>query len=310
VEDVLDELAAEGLGEATLKGARNALAAMLSDAVRARKLSANVATAARLPEDMPDRKARVVPTPAQVVDLIDATRSTDLGAIVVLLAGTGARIGEALAATWASLNLDAGTWTISRTVTRDEKGSAVLGARTKTGDSRVVALPDDAVDALKEQRKRVAAARLAVGEAWADLDLVFPTSIGTVVDLPTTLVGGSRRPLPASLAASMACGTHSPQRRSQCCPRMRRSPRFWGMPGSQRRSTSTGICGRRTRAPWRTRSRPNWRQRGRSDRRVVGYGLGYAGYGPTAICRLTSHVVRPEGLEPPTSRVETGCSIH
>jgi integrase len=182
VEDVLDDLAAEGLGEASLKGARNALAAMLSDAVRARKLKANVATLARLPEDMPARKIRIVPTPDQVVALIDSTKGTDLGAIVVLLAGTGARIGEALAATWSSIDLDEGTWSISRTVTRDAKGSAVLGARTKTGDSRIVALPVDVVDALKEQRKRVAAARLALGEAWSDLDLVFPTSIGTVTD--------------------------------------------------------------------------------------------------------------------------------
>jgi integrase len=182
VEDVLDDLAADGLSESTLKGTRNALAALLSDAVRARKLAVNVATKATLPEDVKGCQVRIVPTPIQVVDAIDSTRGTDLGAIVVMLAGTGARIGEALAATWSSIDLDEGTWAISRTVTRDAKGSAVLGSRTKTGDSRVVALPADAVEALREQRVRIASARLALGEAWSDLDLVFPTSIGTVTD--------------------------------------------------------------------------------------------------------------------------------
>ena len=46
----------------------------------------------------------------------------------------------------------------------------------------MVALPIDVVDALKEQRVRVAELRLVLGEAWTDLDLIFPTSIGTVVD--------------------------------------------------------------------------------------------------------------------------------
>lgn len=182
VEDLLDGMAAAGLSASTIRGTRNALAGMLSDAVRARQLAVNVATAARLPEDTSPAAARVVPTPAQVVALLDATRGTDLGALLALLAGTGARVGEGLAATWGSLDLDAGTWTIATTTTRDLAGAPVLGTRTKTGDTRTVALPDDVTDAMREQRARVAAARLAAGPLWTDLDLVFPSAVGTVRD--------------------------------------------------------------------------------------------------------------------------------
>lgn len=182
VEDMLDELAAQGLSAASIKGARNALAAMLSDARKARQLAANVATAAQLPESITEAAPRIVPTPQQVVALIDATAGTDLGVLVTLLSGTGARVGEALAAAWADLELEGATWRIARTATRDLRGAAVLGARTKTGDTRTVALPADAVAALREQRARIAEARLAAGTAWQDLDLVFPTSVGTVRD--------------------------------------------------------------------------------------------------------------------------------
>jgi len=180
VEDVLDDLADAGLSASTIRGTRNALSAMLSDAVRARQLAVNVASVARLPESRKATAPRVVPTADEVVRLVDETAGSDLGALVSLLACTGARVGEALGATWSDVDLEAGTWTIERTLTRNLAGAPVLGSRTKTGDTRTVALAVDAVEALREQRVRVAGARLAVGAVWTDLDLVFPTTIGTV----------------------------------------------------------------------------------------------------------------------------------
>jgi integrase len=182
VEDVLDRMAAAGLSESTIRGTRNALSAMLADAVRSRLLAANVARTARLPEQSRGARVRVVPQPADVVRLLDSTEGTDLGALVALLAATGARVGEALAAAWADVDFDAGTWRIVRTVTRDSRGAAVLGSRTKTGEGRTVALPADVVGQLRAQRGRVAASRLALGELWNDVDLVFPSAVGTVRD--------------------------------------------------------------------------------------------------------------------------------
>ncbi|MGE3811691.1 MAG: tyrosine-type recombinase/integrase [Candidatus Nanopelagicales bacterium] len=182
VEDVLDAMALSGLSDSTIKGTRNALAAMLSDAVRARLLAVNVASSARLPETSRRPAARVVPTSDQVLRLIEETAGTDLGALVVLLAGTGARVGEGLAATWSDVDLARGKWFIGRTVTLDAAGSAVLGSRTKTGDAREVDLLADHVEALRAQRTRVASARLAAGPLWVDHDLVFPSAVGTVRD--------------------------------------------------------------------------------------------------------------------------------
>ena len=82
---------------------------------------------------------------------------------------------------WDDVNLDAGAWRISRTVTRNLKGTAVIGDRTKTGESRVVPLSAKVVKALRAQSKKVATAQLR-STYWQDSELVFPSSTGTVQD--------------------------------------------------------------------------------------------------------------------------------
>lgn len=181
VEDMLDALAAQGRSAATLRAVRNALAALLSDAIRARLLrTGNVARMAQLP-DAPGTAKVVPPSAESVRRLLDATAGTELGRLLRLLAGTGARIGEALGARWSDLDLEAGTWTVARTVSRDADRRVVLGDRTKSGAARTVALGPTLVETLREQRRAVAEARLGAAY-WEDLDLVFPTSVGTMRD--------------------------------------------------------------------------------------------------------------------------------
>lgn len=182
VEDMLDALAAHGLSESTLRAVRNALAAMLQDAVRARHLAHNVARFAQLPEDGKVPVEVVAPTDEQVAKLLRAATGTALAPLLDVLIGTGVRIGEALGMTWADLDLDAGTWKVSRTATRDRNGSVALGKRTKTGASRELALLPEVVAALRRQRVTVAEARLRAGRLWVEYDVVFPTTVGTPQD--------------------------------------------------------------------------------------------------------------------------------
>lgn len=180
VEDCLDSLARKGLGQWSILGTRNALSAVLRDAVRAHHVTSNAARLAELPTTKAvERKG--VPTGAQVAALLEAAKDTELEHLLPVLAMTGARIGEALGAQWADLDLDAGEWEVRRTTTVDAAGRVVLGDDTKSGGARTVALGPEAVAALKAQRKAVAAARLAC-PVWVDLGLVFPSAVGTVWD--------------------------------------------------------------------------------------------------------------------------------
>ena len=61
--------------------------------------------------------------------------------------------------------------------------SVRLHSDTKTEKSRrTLALPQSAVTALREHRKRQAEARLAAGPLWQETGLVFTSSLGTPLD--------------------------------------------------------------------------------------------------------------------------------
>ena len=182
VEDLLDSLAERGLSGETLKGVRNALAAVFTDAARARHLraTANPARLAVMP-DMAPSSPVVPPTSSQVRNLLQATAGTELGRVLAVLVGTGARIGEVLAAKWSDIDMEAGIWTVSATMTRDADLRIVVGARTKTGRTRAVILGPATLAVLTEQRREAARLRLA-SIHWEDNDLVFPSVIGTAQD--------------------------------------------------------------------------------------------------------------------------------
>jgi integrase len=102
-----------------------------------------------------------MPTDAQVVVLLEAARDSDLEDLLVLIVGTGARIGEALAMQCSDVNLDLGLGCVRRTITRDRSGRAILGPRTKNVPSREVVLGPEVVAALRRQKAAVASLQIA-----------------------------------------------------------------------------------------------------------------------------------------------------
>lgn len=97
-----------------------------------------------------------------------------LAALVDVMLGTGARIGEALALRWCDVDLDAGTVTIAGTVTMDDDGKWIRKGTLKTdGSYRRLHLPTFAVEALRAHRDKL--------PPTVD-DLVFPSAAGTVRD--------------------------------------------------------------------------------------------------------------------------------
>lgn len=141
-------------------------------------MEGNAAREARLP-DVPSSKPKPVVTPEQVARLLHAVAETEIEHLVVLIAHTGCRIGEALGAKWDDFDFDAGIWLVQRTVTRTRTGGVVLGSTTKAGNERRVVLSDEAMSALHAQRRSVAQMRLSAGRLWQDHGLAFPTVVGT-----------------------------------------------------------------------------------------------------------------------------------
>lgn len=123
-------------------------------------------------------KGEVVPfTPEQVKTLLTAARGDRLEALYVLAIHTGLRQGELLGLKWFDLDLDAGKLTVQRSLSID----GTFNPPKRKNSRRTVKLTQTALHALLSHRKRQAEERLA-GAQWADMDLVFPNTVGKPMD--------------------------------------------------------------------------------------------------------------------------------
>ena len=143
----------------------------------------NVATLVDNPTGQVGRPSRSF-TLAQSLALLDAAWESRLNAYVVLSLATGIRTEEARELHWDHVDLD-GDPSVARPVPPSVAvwRSVREGGDTKTAKSRrTLALPQAAVQALREHPKRQAEDRLAAGALWQDHGLVFASAIGTPLD--------------------------------------------------------------------------------------------------------------------------------
>jgi integrase len=95
----------------------------------------------------------------------------------------GLRISEVSWLRWEDVDLEAGTLTVRRTRTRTAAGRVQERDDTKSDRSRRrLRLPARCVTLLKAWKVAQLQERMAAGPAWHDLDLVWPTSVGTPYD--------------------------------------------------------------------------------------------------------------------------------
>jgi integrase len=143
----------------------------------------NVATLVDAPKGQVGRPSRSL-TLDQSLVLLEAARESRLNAYVVLSLTVGIRTEEARELHWDHVDLD-GDPSAARPVPPSVAvwHSVRQGGDTKTAKSRrTLALPQAAVQALREHRKRQAEDRLAAGALWQDHGLVFASAIGTPLD--------------------------------------------------------------------------------------------------------------------------------
>lgn len=149
----------------------------LKDAVRWGYLARNVADLV----DGPHRPhvERTCPTPDQVRALFNAAaaRRDRCLALYMLLAYSGARPSEVLGLTWEDIDMANATVSISKT--RPTNRDPRLVEPTKTAKSRrLVSIPAELVEVLRQHRTVQMTRRLAVGAAWQDTNLVFANRVG------------------------------------------------------------------------------------------------------------------------------------
>lgn len=174
------ELEAAGRGAATIRRMIAVLSSALSDAVRQRRLTHNVARYVGLPAE--DRAERTPWTAAQAVAFLDhchraGDRLADAFEVVI---GTGLRRGEALALRWPDVDTEARVLYVhpKRGTLSDVAGHLVFTAPKTRGSSAGVGLSARVVAAFGRQAERQAADRAEWGDAYQDLGLVFARESG------------------------------------------------------------------------------------------------------------------------------------
>jgi integrase len=131
------------------------------------------------------KAAEVVPlSPQQTATLLEVAeaQADPLFVLWVLAAYTGARKGELLGLTWPDINLDAGTLHIRRSLKRRSTRVPDYDDPKTARSRRVLDLDSDALAALKAHRDRQAFDRQALGDAYANLGIVFASELGTPLD--------------------------------------------------------------------------------------------------------------------------------
>lgn len=97
--------------------------------------------------------------------------------LFLILAGTGCRIGEALAARWEDYDRETGALTIRRNIVTIH-GAYVEGDPKTQAGKRTILLPGFAIDGLKAWHPAQLAERLAVGESWTNTGRIITLSDG------------------------------------------------------------------------------------------------------------------------------------
>jgi integrase len=122
-----------------------------------------------------------------------ATANGDaLEALWHLALTTGMRRGELLGLRWSDIDLNAGTLSVRRTLSRGSTSRLENGEPKTVAGRRRVALPASSVERLRRRAIKQKELWLAVGPGYGDRDLVFATVNGTHIH-PNTLSRAYRK---------------------------------------------------------------------------------------------------------------------
>jgi integrase len=151
----------------------------LEDAVRNDLVPRNVAKAVR--GSSLERKERRVLTVKEARQLLVEILKDRLAALFLIALLMGLRRGEVLGLRWSDVHLEARVLYVRRAIQRVSGTLQLVDVKTHRS-ARALPIPHSVLTALERHRAQQAKTRLAAGEAWQDLDLVFCTAIGTPLE--------------------------------------------------------------------------------------------------------------------------------
>lgn len=167
----------DGLAPSSVRMVHQVLNLALGRAMALGYLSGNPAAHCVLPKRA---QREIVPLEDdQATALLAATRGGELEYFITAALFTGMRLSELLGLTWSSVDMERGTVTVDKQLSRFEVLEDEVFTSPKNGRSRILTPAPSVLAALRAQQRRQAGMRLAAGAAWNNLHgLVFTNPWG------------------------------------------------------------------------------------------------------------------------------------
>jgi integrase len=176
-----------GYSANTIRIIRAVLRRGLRQAEREGLVSRNVAALSAAPRVRGDEGRAL--TVDQARRLIAVASETRHEALLTVMLAYGLRRGEALGLHWSALDWDTATLKVTHSVKRVQDRTAsdrhtrlVVGELKTARSRRTLFLTPELIALLRQHRAGLAEERIAIGEAWQDHGLIFPSHIGTPLD--------------------------------------------------------------------------------------------------------------------------------
>ena len=164
-----------GLSPTSVQRVHALLHKALKQAVNDGLVARNVTQAVKAPR----QQRKEIPTlnQEQARVFLEAAKGDRLEALYLLAIHTGLRQGELLGLKWGDVDLDRGTLQVRRILSAAKNGPTFTTPKNNQG--RSVRLTAQAMQALRDHRKRQVEERLKHSGLWQDHCLVFTTLVGT-----------------------------------------------------------------------------------------------------------------------------------
>ena len=142
----------------------------------------NAAERATLPKEKAIKESKTL-QPEEIQTILAAlnTEPIKVQALILFLICTGCRRGEAAAVTWEKIDWNRKEVLIDRNAGYTAGNGVIIGT-TKTGKARIVALPPELMEKLREYRQWQMEERTALYDAWEQTNLVFTRWNGEVLN--------------------------------------------------------------------------------------------------------------------------------
>lgn len=181
IQKLYNQMKKDGFAPKTIRHVHNVLSSALKQAVKWRMINQNPCELCELPRM--EKKEMKCFTPEETAKFLNCAKDNKHFTVFLLAIETGMRPEEYLALQWKDIDFGSQTLSIQRALYLKTGGGFEFTELKTKKSRRSIPISNICISTLREHRRNQLEARIKLGESWQDYDLVFPSEIGTALDM-------------------------------------------------------------------------------------------------------------------------------